>query len=51
MRVCYSSLPPVESKHQHVRYYHIHEDDQMDEELVAHWIRQASELPGENLFQ
>ena len=43
-------LPPVESKHQNVRYFHIHEDDQIDEELVANWIRQASELPGENLF-
>ena len=43
-------LPPVESKHPDVRYLHIHEDDQMDEGLVANWIRQASELPGENLF-
>jgi hypothetical protein len=43
-------LPPVESKHQNVRYFHIHENDQIDEELVANWIRQASELPGENLF-
>ena len=43
-------LPPVESKHQDVRYLHIHEDDQIDEELVVNWIRQASELPGENLF-
>jgi hypothetical protein len=41
---------PVKSKHQNVRYVHIHEDDQIDEELVAEWIRQASELPGENLF-
>ena len=39
-------LPPVESKHKEVRYFHIHEDDQLDEELVASWIRQASELPG-----
>jgi hypothetical protein len=43
-------LPPVESKHKEVRYFHIHEDDQLDEELVASWIRQASELPGERLF-
>ena len=43
-------LPPVESKHQNVRYFHIQEDDQIDEELVTNWIRQASELPGENLF-
>ncbi len=45
-----SPLPPVESKHDDVRYFHIHEDDQLDEELVAGWIRQASELPGEKLF-
>jgi len=28
------------------RHLDIHEDDQLDEELVASWIRQASELPG-----
>ena len=39
-------LPPGESKHEEVRYLDIHEDDQLDEELVASWIRQASELPG-----
>ena len=39
-------LPPVESKHKDVRYFHLHEGDQLDEELVASWIRQASELPG-----
>jgi hypothetical protein len=43
-------LPPVESKQKDVRYLHIHEDDQFDEKLVASWIRQASELPGENCF-
>ncbi len=43
-------LPPGESKQKEVRYLHIHEDDQFDEELVASWIRQASELPGENCF-
>ena len=42
--------PPVESKHQDVRYFHIHEDDKMDEELLAGWIHQASELPGDALF-
>jgi hypothetical protein len=42
--------PPVESKHPEVRYFHIHEDDQLDEELVASWIRQASELPGDKCF-
>jgi hypothetical protein len=39
-------LPPGESKQKEVRYLHIHEDDQIDEELVASWVRQASELPG-----
>lgn len=43
-------LPPVESKDPNTRYFHIHEDDQLDEELVASWIRQASELPGDPLF-
>jgi hypothetical protein len=43
-------LPPVESKDPHTRYFHIHEDDQLDEELAATWIRQASELPGDPLF-
>ena len=39
-------MPPVESKQKDVRYFHIHENDPLDEELVASWIRQASELPG-----
>jgi hypothetical protein len=39
-------MPPGESKQKEVRYLHIHEDDQIDEELVASWVRQASELPG-----
>jgi hypothetical protein len=39
-------VPPVESKDKDTRYFHIHENDQFDEELVANWIRQASELPG-----
>ena len=39
-------VPPVESKIQGQRYFHIHEDDQLDEVLVASWIKQASKLPG-----
>ena len=39
-------LPPVESKDKDTRYFHIHEGEDLDEELVANWIRQASELPG-----
>jgi hypothetical protein len=43
-------LPPVASKHKDVRYFHIHEDDQLREELLGSWIRQAAELPGDPLF-
>jgi len=39
-------LPPGESKQKEVRYLDIHADDQVDEELVASWIQQASELRG-----
>jgi hypothetical protein len=43
-------LPPVESKQKDVRYFHVHEGDVLDEDLVTSWIRQASELPGERCF-
>ena len=39
-------LPPGESKTQDTRYLDIHEDDVLDEALLADWIRQASKLPG-----
>lgn len=42
--------PPVESKVKDVRYFHIHESDELDEKLVMSWIRQASKLPGEMCF-
>jgi hypothetical protein len=38
-------VPPGESKHPEVRYYDIHEDDDLEEKLVASWIRQASKRP------
>src|SRR5262245_65450061 len=38
--------PPGASKHPEVRYLDIHEDEPLDEPLVASWIKQASELPG-----
>lgn len=38
--------PPVGSKDKHTRYFHVHEGDPIDDDLVASWIRQASELPG-----
>jgi len=43
-------IPPVESKKQGTRYFHVHEGDVIDEKLVASWIRQAAKLPGENCF-
>jgi hypothetical protein len=43
-------LPPIESKDKNARYFHIHENDRLDEKLVAKWIKQASKLPGEPLF-
>ena len=42
--------PPVTSKYEHVRYFHIHEGDEPDEELLVSWLEQASGLPGEELF-
>lgn len=39
-------LPPGESKQKDARYLDIYENDQINEELVAIWIKQASELPG-----
>jgi hypothetical protein len=43
-------MPPVESRHKQVRYFHIHELDELDEPLLASWIKQASELPGDDCF-
>ncbi len=44
-------LPPIESKHPTVRYFHVYQDEAMDEALVTRWIKQASQLPGEDLFE
>ncbi|MFK4694114.1 hypothetical protein RKD22_007049 [Streptomyces pristinaespiralis] len=43
-------LPPGESKHERVRYLDIHEDEELDEELLASWLGQAADLPGDDLF-
>ena len=43
-------LPPVTSRYEHVRYFHIHEGDEPDEDLLVSWIKQASALPGEETF-
>ena len=42
-------MPPVESKQKDVRYFHIHENDDLDETQLADWVRQASRLPGEKM--
>lgn len=41
--------PPVTSKYPAVRYFHIHEGDEVDEEQFADWVQQASGLPGEKM--
>ena len=43
-------MPPVESKDPNTRYFHIYENDPLDEVLLCSWIRQASEQPGDPLF-
>ena len=39
-------VPPVSSKDPRVRYFHIHEDETLDEAQLADWIAQAAALPG-----
>ncbi len=43
-------VPPVPSKVDDVRYFHIHEDEEIDEGVLSDWIRQAAAQPGEELF-
>ena len=43
-------IPPIASKDKHARYYHIYEDQPMDEQQVASWVRQAATIPGWNGF-
>lgn len=45
-----NQIPPVESRQKDVRYLHIHEGDEINEDVLASWIKQASELPGEKCF-
>lgn len=42
-------LPPVGSKQKDVRYFHIHEDEPIDEARFTDWVKQASQLPGERM--
>jgi hypothetical protein len=39
-------VPPGESKNPGTRYLDIYENDELDEALLASWMRQASTLPG-----
>ena len=39
-------IPPGTSKSQETRYIDIHEDDNLDEEQLATWVKQAAALPG-----
>jgi hypothetical protein len=42
-------VPPGESKSKDRRYLDIHEKDQLDEAQLAAWVKQASQLPGEQV--
>ena len=42
-------VPPVASKHNDVRYFHIHEGERIDEDRFSDWVKQASQLPGEKM--
>ena len=39
-------VPPGASKHKDVRYFDIHEGDELDEATMASWLKQAAALPG-----
>ncbi|MEE1609765.1 DUF1801 domain-containing protein [Microvirga sp. CF3016] len=42
-------IPPEGSRQKDVRYFHIHENDPLDEAQFAAWVEQASQLPGETM--
>ena len=41
--------PPVSSKSEGIRYFHIYENEPFDEARLGDWIAQASRLPGERM--
>ena len=43
-------MPPVASKQEDVRYFHIHENEPLDIKLLTSWITQGSKIPGESVF-
>ena len=40
-------VPPGPSKSKNTRYLDIHADDELDEDRLADWVKQATQLPGE----
>lgn len=42
-------MPPIGSKHQDVRYFHIEQSGISDELQFKEWVRQASQLPGQKM--
>lgn len=42
-------VPPGQSKQKNVRYLDIYEDQPLDENQFADWVRQASQKPGEKM--
>jgi hypothetical protein len=43
-------MPPVESKHKDVRYFHIYEGEAIDEAQLKSWVKQAAAVPGMDCF-
>lgn len=41
-----SPLPPVVSKDPDTRYFHIHENEPLDETQLVKWVQQAAAVPG-----
>jgi hypothetical protein len=39
-------VPPGVSKDKNTRYLDLHEDDELDEQQLAKWLKQAAALPG-----
>jgi hypothetical protein len=39
-------VPPVDSKEENTRYYHVFEGDDIDEAQFTAWVEKAAELPG-----
>ncbi|MEM9747928.1 MAG: DUF1801 domain-containing protein [Actinomycetota bacterium] len=42
--------PPETSKYERVRYSNLRENDDLDDDRLRTWIRQAADLPGDETF-